>query len=695
MDLPRLSPFTLALLCAFTTAKAEDEMTLSTVSVTAKGYASADLETPLSLTALDRDEIVRRGAGNVGDALRGEPGIAVSSDSAQGQNPLIRGLGKESMVLLVDGMRLNSAQPAGAIASFMTLGLAERVEVVKGGASVLYGTGALGGAINVLMPQARFKPGVGADAGASYDSVSQGLRGTAVVNASADDHALMLGTSLARIDDYKSPAGRVTATGYDSDAFIGQYRFRIDGQQQLRVSAQRHQDKDVWYPGSTRPHPHPLVGSATVHSPKQERRLYEIGYGREDAGAAPLNFDVRVYRQDMARTINSWANNARRDMVTNEVTFRTDGLDAKVDWLAHPQHMLSLGINAWKMTGNPDRHMSQPSSPPPPLVFGPWVTNNPFQDAEIRALGLYVQDDMYFDRVNVLAGLRWDAVQGDAESMNPDAPNPAMRRFSGLKKKESAVSGSLGAIYEATPLLRPYANYARAFRAPGMRERFESGPRGDGYYYTGSPEVEAEKADQLEIGIKGGTAAFNYQVSAFHNKINNYLTGRIMEAATTPACAGNAFCKKTVNLGSATIKGAEARIAWQVARNHWLNVGYSRIRGENDDLDEPLFQMPADEISLGWIGHLVPAVKADFTLRLVDEQTRVATQFTHGTENRTAGFVTADLGTSWQFTKQQSLRMAVQNVANKSYHEHLTEGVSGNEIKAPGRNVQISWRGSF
>lgn len=133
-------------------APAFADTVLAPVSVTAKGYASEDLETPISTSALDRDELLRRNAQNPGEALRGEPGLAVASDGAQGQNPVIRGLKKESVVLLVGGMRLNSAQPAGAVASFMSLGLAERLEVVKGPASVLYGTGALGGAVNVLLP---------------------------------------------------------------------------------------------------------------------------------------------------------------------------------------------------------------------------------------------------------------------------------------------------------------------------------------------------------------------------------------------------------------------------------------------------------------------------------------------------------------------------------------------------------------
>lgn len=685
MDLPRLSPAAIALLVAFSPVGAQ-ESTLSAVNVTAKGYAASDLDTPLSTTTRDRDEIARRGAANVGEALRGEPGIAIANDSAQGQNPVIRGLGKESTVLLVDGMRFNSAQPAGAIASFMTLGLAERVEVLKGGASVLYGTGALGGAINVLLPQARFTPGVGVEAGASFDSASQGLRGTAAINASAGDHAVMVGASLARIDDYKSPEGSVARSGYDSDAFIGQYRFRVDARQQVRVSAQLHRDEDVWYAGSSKPHASPLLGSTTVHSPTQERRLYELGYNRQGEGEAPLNFDVRVYRQEMERQIYSWANKANRDIVTNQVTFATNGFDAKADWLVQPRHLLSFGVNAWEMRGNPDRHMATGAP------FTTLSANNPFQNAKIQALGLYLQDDMRFGQLNLLAGLRYDTVKSDAESMNNGA------RKSGLAASDSAVSGSFGAIYEVAPLLRPYANYARAFRAPGMRERYESGLRGDGYYYAGSPEVEAEKADQFELGIKGANATVDYGVSAFYNRIDNYITGQILSgAAATAACgaANAANCKKTVNLGSATIHGIEAHARWQFVHGQWLSAGYSRIRGENDDLDEPLFQMPADEISLGWLGNVLPGVKADFTLRLVDRQDRVATQFTRGSENATAGFVTADLGATWQFARNQSLRFAVKNLADKTYHEHLTEGLSGAEIKAPGRSVQLAWRGSF
>ena len=118
--------------CALPISDPSDDASLATVTVTAKGYAADAAETPIATTVLTREDLSRKQARNVGEAVRGEPGLAVSLDGAQGMNPVIRGLKRDSVVLLVDGMRLNSAQPAGAVASFMSLGLADRMEVVKG-----------------------------------------------------------------------------------------------------------------------------------------------------------------------------------------------------------------------------------------------------------------------------------------------------------------------------------------------------------------------------------------------------------------------------------------------------------------------------------------------------------------------------------------------------------------------------------
>lgn len=688
--MPRFHPLGRALAAALAgpclpALAADAERPLDTVTVTAKGYTSAGIETPVSVDAVERKQWLDRGAQNLGEALRGLPGLAVASDGAQGQNPVIRGLKKEGIVLLVDGMRLNSAQPAGAIASFMSLGLADRIELVRGPASVLYGTGALGGAINVLLPQARFEPGVQARLSAQVDSASEGLRAATVVNASGGDHALMLGVSAARIGDYRAPDGEVERTGYDSDSAIGQYRLRLDAAQQLRVSLQQHTDSDVWYPGSTRPHPHPQVRSATMHSPEQTRRLAEIGYSRKGSGDHPVNTDVRIYRQEMERQIFARANGPLgRDVSQARVSFETDGLDARADWLAHPDHLLSLGVNAWRMAASPERLISGPPA------FAP-VLNDPFADGRIEAVGVYLQDDMRLGRLNILAGLRRDRVEGSAASMGNGAVT------TGLERSDSATSGSLGAIYEVSALARPYASLSRAFRAGEMRERFESSPRADGYYYLGNPQIRPEIATQFEIGLKGSDADLSYTLAAYRTRISDFITGLDVSGAPgtnrcPPPNAG--ACKETVNLGRATLTGFEAQARWQIVRGQWLTGAYSTVRGKNEDLNEPLFQMPADELSLGWEGAVATGWTADALVRLVRRQDRVATVFARGTENATPGFATADFGATWH-GKKQRVRVALKNAFDKRYHEHLTDGVSGQEISAPGRSLVLSWQGEF
>lgn len=115
----------LSLLTLASAATAE-ETQLKAVTVTAKGYASDALETPHALTVIGENDIAESGAANPGALLRGQAGLAVASDGAWGENPVIRGLKKEHIVVMVDGVRINSAQPQGAIASFLDLGLLER-----------------------------------------------------------------------------------------------------------------------------------------------------------------------------------------------------------------------------------------------------------------------------------------------------------------------------------------------------------------------------------------------------------------------------------------------------------------------------------------------------------------------------------------------------------------------------------------
>ena len=297
-----------------------------------------------------------------------------------------------------------------------------------------------------------------------------------------------------------------------------------------------------------------MVGNTLTHSPRQERTLYEVGYSRRGAVAGEVNVDARVYRQEMHRTIYVQSSLLGRDIGSNDVTFATTGVDARADWLVHPEHLLSAGVNVWRMTASPDSRSARPPQ------FTQWVPNLPFTDGKVQAAGIYVQDDMHFGPFNVLAGLRHDRVKGSASSINNRTVT------TGLNRTDGATSGSLGVIYEADPLLRPYVNVSRAFRAADMRERYQSGARTNGYYYAGSPQIKPEYATQIELGLKGENENLGYQVSVYRNRITDYITGTQLTGQQAVAACGQAqsqYCMKTVNLGHATITGFEAGARWQ------------------------------------------------------------------------------------------------------------------------------------
>jgi hemoglobin/transferrin/lactoferrin receptor protein len=683
----RLRPLAVAVLglsVSSSAAQVRAETQLDTQLVTARGYAAEALDTPQAVEVLHAPGATGAVAGAL---LRGKPGLAAQSDGAWGQNPVLRGLKKESVVVMVDGVRMNSAQPQGAIASFLDLGLLERAEVVKGPGSVLYGSGAMGGVVNLITPDVGFSADekLGGRVGARFSSLDKGVAGAALLTRSSENSALVLGVAGRDVDDYRSPDGREDRTGYQSDTLLAKYKHKLNEDLTLRVNLQRHEDEDVWYPGSARvqavqgPSGKVPLGQVTIHSPEQRRELYELGV---DARLGEGTLSAEVYRQEVFRQIRAYSDKFGKDYVRNDVTFVTDGAKAKYLFPVGDGHLVTVGADVWRMRGDPERYIDNNAT------LNNNVRNDPFNRGEIESAGVFVQDEFSVGDTRIVAGARFDRVKGDAA-------RKGMTQTTGLDKTDNNLSWSLGAIHPINDKLSAYANLGRAYRAPDMRERFEDSARGDGYFHKGNPQLDPEVSTSLELGLKQGGAGLQYQVAAFYTRIDEYIAGRI----TGQVAPSGARIKLTENLDKVTIYGIEGSASMPVGA-YVADAGFTWLRGKNHQDDEPLFQMPAPELTLG-IGQ--PAERGFWwraQLRAVAEQDRIATRFSNGTENATAGFVTADAEFGWQLGRLgafESAALAVQlsNLADKRYHEHQTEGVSGKELAAPGRGIALSLNGSF
>lgn len=662
-------------------AVAEDTR-LNTVVVTAKGYVSEALETPHALNVIDATALSESAAANPGALLRGLPGLAVASDGAWGENPVIRGLKKEHVVVMIDGVRVNSAQPQGAIASFADNALLERAEVVKGPVSVLYGSGAMGGVVNFLTPRAQFSPQSethGSLAG-GLQSVNRGTEASAALALSGPLHALDVGITARDYDDYDAPGGKVEHTGFRRQGANLNYAFKLDESNVVRLAVQEQRDEDVWYPGSAK-YANARLGTQIIHSPEQRRSLASATWEGRLGGAAQLS--ANLYHQEVERRINAWSSLLNRDTVRNTVAFATDGGSAKVQFSPAANQILLVGIDGWEMRGDPERY-SDTNAP----QFNNNQRTDPFDQAKIRSTGVFVQDEIYLDKWKATLGARYDRVTGTAKQMGMGAS----AKTSGLDHSDGALSWSFGAIYNGAPLFNPYFNLARAFRAADMRERYEDSARGDGYYTLGNPQLNPETSTTVEIGVKGQTPATRYALAAYRTQIHDYIAGRI--SGTLNAASGLPV-KITENLAKVVISGLEGEIEQHLSGPWHARAGFTLQRGDNHADDEPLYQMPAHEASLGLSWRPQNAWSGWARLRGVARQERVATKFSNGTENPTAGYATLDLGGAYRISKAATLRLAVYNLLDKGYHEHLTEGVSGQEIQMPGRNLTLTLKGNF
>ena len=678
----RLHPLALACLAISTSSALAAPLELGETVITATGYQAATQDVPQAIEVLKAQP--NETAAPAGSLFRGKPGLAVHSDGAWGQNPVLRGLKKESVVMMVDGIRINSAQPQGSLTSFADLGLLDRVEVVKGPSSVLYGTGAMGGVVNLITPEAAFSEQQqrGGRFGLSASSVDDGFNGALLLRDSSSEHALVLGAAGRKVDDYESPSGSEPRTGYSSDSLLLKYKQKVNDEVNLKLNLQRHTDRDVWYPGSARTGTPARLGTVTMHSPEQRRELYQVGV-ENGLGEGTLSTDV--YRQEVYREIRAYSENLGRNQVRNDVSFITHGLRSSY-LVPVGNHLLTVGGEGWRMTGDPERHIHK--NPP---LFNNDQRNDPFKDGEVSSYGLFLQDEFDLGRTAIVAGARLDHVSGDAKQKG----SGAAARTSGLSSSDNNLSWSLGATHPLTDTLNLYANIGQAYRAPDLRERFEDAARGDGYYHIGNPQLDAERSSSIEIGLKGHGDGFDYRLAAFHTRFDDYIAGRV-----TGTNAPNGLpIKRTENLDEVVIYGIEGSASKAVGA-FVVDGGFTWLRGENKQDDEPLYQMPAHELTLG-IGQ--PAERGLYwhaQLRAVAEQDRVATRFSNGTEDETSGFVTADASIGWGFGKvgvlqTTNLDAKLSNLFDKAYHEHLADGVSGNELEAPGRGITLALSGSF
>ncbi len=510
---------------------AAENISLEDVVVTASRIQQPRTSVVGDVTVINREEIERAGAGSITDLLRSQPGVQIVTSGGAGtaSSVFLRGTNDQHLVVLVDGLRVNSVTLGATAFENIPLAQIEKIEILRGPASSLYGADAIGGVIQIFTRKAESNQtlihaaiGLG-----SYDTK------TAEAGISGGLNQLKYGLNVSSFDTHSFSAKRIRNNVYDKDD---------DGYRNLSTSAFLELELK---PGHT----------------------WGLQFF-ENKGHA--NFD-NAYDNYGDQTLQSYAFTSKNQFT--EIWHSTFKLGMGVDDSdSHAKPNLTKTSSSYNPKG-----ISQYRSEQQQLTW----------QNDIRLpLGLLT---LAYDRLeqdvdsssNVKTKFKKERNNDSfLASYLADIGNHSLQ-FS-LREDHNTqfgnyTTGGAGYGYRFTPEWRVTAIYGKAFKAPTFNQLY--------FPNFGDPNLSPEKSDNVEASIKYTGQQWNAGLTMFENKITNLIE---FSGAATTGCTLAGFCP--VNVGKAKIQGATFEGNWNINDNLLLNGNLTVQSPRNEQTDELLIR---------------------------------------------------------------------------------------------------------
>ncbi|MEO7793920.1 MAG: TonB-dependent receptor [Thermoanaerobaculia bacterium] len=602
-------------------ADAEQEGSFyESTTVTALGRESDVFEVSTPVTVIDEIEIARRLPNNAADLLRTQPGVDVNGVGVNQTRPVIRGQRGLRILFMEDGLRMNNARRQtdfGELSALVDIDDLSSVEVVRGPMSVLYGSDAIGGTLNLVTKPA-FTPGgrnFGVDAGLRYGSAGDLARGNAAVRGQAGRSRFSLSASYRDADDYESAAGdygdidladgaTVLDSGVQDDSLFGVFTFDATERQSLTVKHRRYHAGETGF-GLVDPS---LIGGddafqIRITYPFQNFDRTTLAY--TGSGFDSFLFDsieAQIYLQnnerelanDIAINIGPIFPGAPPSSVASETLNSTDleslGFRAQAVKVFGEKQVVTWGVEGYRDDSRNSDHSVTTTTirfPFPPFaverVNVDDIANAP--NAENSSIGLFVQDELPLgERFKIVAGARWQKVETRAES------TPGWD-VSDLDFSDDNLVGAINFLFQATDTLNLLASWGTSFRAPNIIERLFNGvtPEGAGYQIL-NPDLVSETGENYDLGFKYRRRDAWMEAVWFRTDLNDGIIQDFLapeEIAALPpdvradiAASGARFVVQQRNVDQLQYEGIEVALGLRLREMLSVGANYTHLTGK-------------------------------------------------------------------------------------------------------------------
>ncbi|MGH9333104.1 MAG: TonB-dependent receptor [Vicinamibacteria bacterium] len=553
------------------------------VSVTATRNEEAVDRAPQPVSIVDRGEIEMRQPLNPTEILASLPGVHFAESGPFRPRPILRGLDSNRLLVLVDGQRLNNSRTStsnsGIEPGLVDVEQIERIEVVRGAGSVLHGSDAMAGVINIIT-RAPERPAEAVFTGSlagEYHGVRDGGRIGAAAGVGASRWALRVGGSFGRYDDYRSAEHVVPNSGAEERNLEATLSLWPSERDLLRIQWSGRDGRDIGVPGTT------LATGFFALFPYDDRDKLAAFYRREDAGSSLGEVQAHGYWQRQNRNFENLVAAPGFSLESStETDTRSVGFDVQLARLLGDDHRITYGAAVFSDANQDVREQTMfPGTPfERPLGGAPSVP-----DARLTGLGLFLQDEWaVHERAHLNLGLRGDLFHTEAE---------ADRGFEGPigdPRTNSTSTGTAGLVVDAFPGGSLYGRVSRAFREPNLFERYFFGRGSVAGFVVPNPELRPETAIDVEAGLRLSTRPMRLDLGYFHNRLRDLIASVPGTWNGSPTLGGQPVFTNT-NVERARIQGVEAslELAFQAKRQSFLV--YSRnsyLRGTNLTSSTPL-----------------------------------------------------------------------------------------------------------
>lgn len=652
-----------------------------TVTVTARGHHQTTFEAVESVTSLDTFSVSEKMAVSVGEVLDGEPGVAKRSFGPGSSRPIIRGFDGDRVLVVTDGMRTGSlgSQSADHGEPINPADL-ERLEVLKGPATLLYGSNAIGGVVNAVsrhheMHKHRHE-GIRGQVSGTAGSNNGLAGGSATAEWGTGNWMFWGGGGGQRTGDYSSAAGKVENSKASlSSASAGLGWFAEKGYLSFGYNYRRGR---YGIPGASELHSHAEEAAteedqAGYDEDEEHLEAIDTAWDYQNARITGglqdleglienirLGFNFGRWHHDELEILPSQIEEVGTHFENRQFTFRADLDQQRSD-------ILTGTFGAWGIVRDYSAQGEEALSPP----------------VDQRGFALFALEELNFDGFKLQFGGRLEQMRYHPEdpldglphhshlNTQDNRPNPqeswvdTQTEIGWLPSRTfTAFSGSAGMRLPLWSSGAFVAHFTSSYRPPALEELYNFGPHvGNLAFEIGNPNLHGERSNGFELSLRHVDERISAQANFFFYDIDGFIF-----PAPTGAIEGGLFVIE-YDQGNSRFLGSELELTFGLNRNIWLNLGLDIVDATLKETSTPLPRIPPLRGKVGLDLRL-----ENFSLRpeviLADSQTEI-----FPTETSTAGYGVVNLIASYTIPRQHfvhHLSMNVFNVGDKLYRNHVS-----------------------